>query len=94
MYPGSIHVIDAHLERADDRRVWDFAKDQGFTIVSKDSGFRQLSFLHGPPPKTIWLRVGNSPTRLIEELLRTSLEVIDSFGNDLDSALLILPWTA
>ena len=94
VYPGSAHLIDAQLERADDRFVWEYAKEQGFTIVSKDSDFRQLSFLYGPPPKTIWLRVGNAPTSSIEALLRSSVGLVESFCDDVDSALLILPWTA
>ena len=30
--------------------------------MSKDSDFRQLAFLHGPPPKVVWLRIGNVTT--------------------------------
>ena len=91
IYPQSTHVIDG-LDREDDRFVWDFAKSQGLTIVSKDSDFRQLSFMYGPPPKTIWLRVGNASTSVAEALLRASADVIELFTNDPDSALLILPW--
>jgi predicted nuclease of predicted toxin-antitoxin system len=43
VYPDSLHVVDAQLDAADDRAVWDFAKDHGLIIVSKDSDFRQLS---------------------------------------------------
>lgn len=92
IYPESTHVIDVQLDREDDRFVWDFAKSQGLTIVSKDSDFRQLSFFYGPPPKTIWLRVGNAPTSAAEGLLRASVDVIELFTNDPDSALLVLPW--
>jgi Domain of unknown function (DUF5615) len=45
VYPDSKHVAEVHLDAADDRAVWEFAKERGLTIVSKDADFRQLSFL-------------------------------------------------
>ncbi|MBZ5546083.1 MAG: DUF5615 family PIN-like protein, partial [Acidobacteriia bacterium] len=59
VYPDSVHVRDCGLQHADDESVWEFAGRNGFTIVSKDSDFRQRSFLFGFPPKVIWVRLGN-----------------------------------
>ena len=59
---------------------------RGYTVVSKDSDFGQLAFLYGQPPKVIWLRVGNQPTRPIAELLRASVDVIAHFGSNIDEA--------
>ena len=61
-FPDSVHVTDVGLDRATDREVWEFARAGGYVIVSKDSDFRQLAFLFGPPPKVVWLRVGNAST--------------------------------
>jgi predicted nuclease of predicted toxin-antitoxin system len=33
LYPDSQHVVDVHLDAADDRAVWEFAKEHGLTIV-------------------------------------------------------------
>lgn len=56
LYPGSAHVDDVSLHGASDLDVWRFAALHGLTIVSKDDDFRQLSFLHGAPPKSFdWL---------------------------------------
>jgi predicted nuclease of predicted toxin-antitoxin system len=33
-YPGSAHLRDRDLRGADDRTVWDHARDSGFVIVS------------------------------------------------------------
>ena len=47
-FPDSAHVTTLGLETATDKDVWDHAGEHGYTIVSKDSDFRQLAFLHGP----------------------------------------------
>jgi predicted nuclease of predicted toxin-antitoxin system len=90
-FPGSVHVTDFGLARATDREVWDFARTGGYLIVSKDSDFRQLAFLFGPPPKVVWLRVGNASTAVIASLLRTSSELIHEFAAGGEDALLVLP---
>ena len=51
LFADSTHVVFEHLETSDDQLIWEFAKANGFTIVSKDSDFRQLSFLYGHPQK-------------------------------------------
>ena len=48
-FPDSIHVTAVGLDAATDRELWQFAREHGFAIVSKDSDFRQLAFLYGPP---------------------------------------------
>jgi predicted nuclease of predicted toxin-antitoxin system len=60
-------------------------------IVSKDSDFQQRSLLYGHPPKFIWLRVGNCPVKLIEELLRNQSIAIHNFEQDAIPAHLMLP---
>ncbi len=89
-FPESAHVREIALRGAPDRRIWDYARDQGFAIVSKDNDFRQLSFLHGAPPKTLWLSIGNVGTSGVAGLLRKEQAQIDAFGIDADSSLLVL----
>ena len=45
-----------------------YAKDNGYAIVSKDSDFQERSVLRGPPPKIIWLRATNCTSAEIEGL--------------------------
>ena len=59
--------------------------------MSKDSDFRQLAFLHGPPPKAIWVRLGNATTIEIFGSLRKNFDEIVRFGEDADEALLVRP---
>lgn len=90
-FPGSRHVSALGLDSSTDDEIWDYAKSNGYVIVSKDSDFRQLAFLHGPPPKFIWLRVGNVST---EEICRVIIEYRDSierFGVGDGEALLPIP---
>ena len=47
-YAESRHVTDVGLDTATDEEIWAYAGEHGFVIVSKDSDFRQLAFLHGP----------------------------------------------
>lgn len=47
------------LKSSPDTVVWEYAAKMGYTIVTKDADFRQRSFLFGPPPKVICIRIGN-----------------------------------
>ncbi|AUX45375.1 hypothetical protein SOCE26_068570 [Sorangium cellulosum] len=69
-FPGSVHVRDVGLSAADDQAVWNYAAQNGFTVVSKDSDFQQRALLYGHPPKVIWIRLGNCTTAAIAALLR------------------------
>jgi predicted nuclease of predicted toxin-antitoxin system len=60
-------------------------------MVSKDADFQALSAALGPPPKVIWLRIGNGPTRDVVALLRTRAADVRAFLADPTSALLELP---
>ena len=89
-FPGSTHVFRIGLEKAPDLQVWDHAIREGFTIVSKDSDFHQLSFLHGAPPKVIWVQRGNCSTEEIERLLRGNQDAIALFCDDTESTFLAI----
>lgn len=65
LFPESKHVRVLGLSEVGDRVLWDYAKANGFTIVSQE-----IAALLGSPPKVIWLRAGNQPTAAISTLLR------------------------
>lgn len=90
-YPDSRHVADLGLDTASDRAIWDYAGEHRFVIVSKDSDFRQLAFLLGPPPKAIWVRAGNVSTLDILGVLRQHREAVENFADAAEEALLVLP---
>lgn len=80
--PGASHTAFVGLDRASDTDVWTFARTHGYTIVTKDSDFSDLSVLHGSPPKVIWLRLGNCTTADVERALRHSFATIVDFLAD------------
>lgn len=90
LYPESAHVRTLGLHEVEDAVVWSYAAAHGFTIVSKDSDFHQLSFLRGHPPKVIWLRIGNAPTAAVATLLRKQHAVVQDFSSDPVVAFLAL----
>ena len=82
IFPDSSHVYSHTLTEAQDSEIWEFAKAQGFCIVTQDADFAERSRLYGSPPKVIWLRCGNAPTSNVEAILRAGAETIQEFiGN-------------
>jgi predicted nuclease of predicted toxin-antitoxin system len=68
--------------------VWEFAKSNDFTIVTKDSDFSDLSTMRGFPPKVVWLQIGNCTTEQIAVLLRIHQEAIHQL--EIDSSIGVL----
>jgi len=90
LFPYSIHVRDVGLKAADDPLVWEYAKENGLILVSKDADMHQRSFLFGPPPKVVWVRLGNCSTADVESLLRRNVSSITVFFDDPDTSFLAL----
>ena len=92
-YPGSAHVRDAGLLGTEDRRIWEYAAERGFLLVSKDADFYQRSLMYGAPPKVIGLRIGNAPTSAIAAVLRERYVTVRRFAEDDRATLLPLRGT-
>jgi len=92
-YPGSGHVRTLGLRGATDEAIWELARQEAYADISKDNDFRQLSFLHGAPPKVIWLSVGNAGTEAILHFLRSQRAEIQAFDADTEASLLVLTLT-
>ncbi len=78
------------MAQATDTAIWQYAADNGFTIVTKDSDFYERSLIYGFPPKVIWLQCGNTSTEFVANLLLVHEAVIKTFIQDADSACLEL----
>ena len=90
VFPGSAHVHAVGLGNASDEAVWQYAREHGFTLVSKDADFYELSLLRDPPPKVVWIRRGNCATTQIEGLLRAQADNIEALTGDPDATCLTL----
>jgi predicted nuclease of predicted toxin-antitoxin system len=73
-----------------DENIWNYCKRNGFTIVSKDTVFRERSFAEGYPPKIIWLDVGNAGTKEVPILLQREQQRVERFVTQKNASLLIL----
>jgi predicted nuclease of predicted toxin-antitoxin system len=82
LFPESNHVRLLGLSEVGDRILWDYAKANGFTIVSQDVDFAEMAALLRSPPKVIWLRAGNQSTSAISTLMRVHAELIVAFESD------------
>ncbi|HEY5443029.1 MAG TPA: DUF5615 family PIN-like protein [Pyrinomonadaceae bacterium] len=91
IYPDSVHVAEVGLANSPDLSVWQYARENGYALVSKDSDFQQWSLLHGAPPKFIWLRVGNCTRARIESILRKHSVAIHTFDLDDSKSHLMVP---
>jgi predicted nuclease of predicted toxin-antitoxin system len=90
LYPGSAHVEECGLVNTPDDQVWNYAAENAFAIVTKDSDFSELSVLRGSPPKVIWLRIGNCTTVRAGFLLRDAFPRIQAFLGENEENCLVL----
>jgi predicted nuclease of predicted toxin-antitoxin system len=57
-----VHVSDLN-EMWTDTEIWDYAKDNQLTIVTKDTDFSDRILLSQPPPHVIHIKFGNMKMR-------------------------------
>lgn len=88
LFINSTHVMLEDLDEASDVEVWEFAKKNEYSIVTKDSDFNDLAILKGTPPKIIWLKVGNCKVSDIENILNDHVQSIKDFLEAEDSSIL------
>jgi len=73
-----VHVDDIpELESpAKDAKIWQYAKANGYTIITRDSDFNDFIAIKDFPPKIIWLRTGNCSRKYTADLLIRSKQSI------------------
>jgi len=89
-FPDSQHVYSLGLDRALDIEIRDYARINGFLIVTKDVDFSDLCVLLGFPPKIIWIRRGNCSVRALEGILRDNYVKIEALATDPVNGVLTL----
>ena len=77
-----IPVRDIELSKFTDINIWNYARNNGCTIITKDNDFLYLSNIYGCPPKVIKLNCGNKNTTYISELLIRRMTEIRIFAGN------------
>jgi predicted nuclease of predicted toxin-antitoxin system len=92
LFPDSAHVRDCGLKGQPDESIWEYARHEGFILVSKDSDFYQRSLLYGHPPRLIWLCIGNCTREdLVALLTKHRHEILALDSPTAESILILLP---
>lgn len=82
LFPNSSHVDLEGRGTADDETIGEHARLNGFAIVTKDADFDSLSVVRGPPPKVVWLLLGNCATDAVESTIRDRVDELEAFDAD------------
>lgn len=68
-YRFSLWKDNAYIHQTDlgdewtDTQIWNYAKENNLTIITKDADFSNRIIFHEPPPKVIHIRFGNLKMR-------------------------------
>ena len=89
-YHKSTHVRDAGLRDASDSEIWTYAKANEFVIVSKDTDFRERSFVEGFPRKSFGLTLETRERSTSSPYLQRERQRVEEFERLPDASLLIL----
>ena len=89
-FADSRHVRLIGLGGASDTQIWAQARMDGDVLVTKDEDFIAFSVLHGPPPKVLWLNIGNASTGDTATLILAHRDAILAFVAHLDAGFLAL----
>ncbi|MGI0061909.1 MAG: DUF5615 family PIN-like protein [Nitrosotalea sp.] len=90
LFLNTSHVKLLDLDQADDLSIWEYAKENNFTIVTQDTDFDDINTLSGYPPKIIRINTGNTATKTVIELILDKYEIITDFLKNIDIGFLEL----
>jgi predicted nuclease of predicted toxin-antitoxin system len=68
-----LHVRDLSLRDAEDREIFQKARDAVSVVMTKDEDFVRLVERNGTPPQVIWITSGNMSNARFKSLLLKTL---------------------
>ncbi|ADB39441.1 DUF5615 family PIN-like protein [Spirosoma linguale] len=93
--PEVVGVRECGLLNADDFQIWEYARQNNYTVVSFDKDIPDIGSVRGFPPKIIWLRTGNLSNQSIISLFKNHFEQFAAFiANERKGCLMIFPASA
>ena len=78
-FTNSTKVRYVGLQDSSNIKIFDFARENDYAIVTFDSDFVDLNLVKGIPPKIIWIKSGNLSTKSISDLLNKNINQIKEF---------------
>jgi len=90
-YPESRHIREIGMRGSPDPRIWAYARENDFIIVTKDNDYRALNRNLGHPPQVVLITLGNGPTAEVAVLLRERYSAVAALYQDESRGLLELP---
>lgn len=75
-----IHVFEINDSLSDDE-IWNYAKENKLTIVTKDADFSNKTLFNPPPPKVIHLKIGNMNMKRLHDFINKNWPEIESVSN-------------
>ena len=83
VYPDSSQIALLGLNEASDKDIWDYAREENYSIVTQDADFHELSLLAQGLPLVIWLRCGNKDKEtILGKLIVNQQQIEDAYQND------------
>ncbi|MEQ1946224.1 MAG: DUF5615 family PIN-like protein [Bryobacteraceae bacterium] len=90
LFRETTHVFETGLARfTPDVRIWEHARDNGFTILTADRDFVELSREHGGRPQIILIDRCDFRSVEIENLIRQNMMRIAEFERSTRSLLVL-----
>lgn len=74
---GFWHVFEIDDEWSDSE-IWDYARKNACTIVTKDADFSNRIIVSSPPPKVIHIKVGNLKLATFKQFIEENWKAIET----------------
>lgn len=71
---ATLSVRDLGLREAKDFQIFMAARKADAIVLTKDADFQHLLQQHGPPPKVLWITIGNASNQNMRAVLGKTLE--------------------
>ena len=92
LLPDIKSIRECGLFNADDYEIWEYARQNDYTVVTVDKDIPTIGSVKGFPPKIIWLRTGNIKNQVIVLLFEErSSEFVDFINNEQTGCMMIYP---
>ncbi|MFN4256372.1 MAG: DUF5615 family PIN-like protein [Saprospiraceae bacterium] len=78
--PEFQHVVELN-DKWSDTEIWEYAKANDLTIITKDYDFHDRMLLASPPPRVIHFRVGNMKRKEFQQFIEENWEMISPLSD-------------